>query len=1132
MTNRNPDLDNPTDRQIRAASPDDHVWVSANAGSGKTRVLINRVARLLLEDTPPQNVLCLTYTKAAASEMQNRLFDQLGRWAMLSDGLLQKELNDLGVEDDLGVARLAQARRLFARAIEAPGGLRIQTIHAFCASLLRRFPLEAGISPQFQEMDERAAELLLQSVMDTLSETRPDLVAPVALRHTGEGFERFLGEIARTDGFGEALDQTTLGRALGARPGVTVEALLEEGLPPDIGDIVARAVALFRTGSPNDVKAGTALAGFNMAGPVTRAEFDLLCGVLLTGASARAPFSAKVGSVPTKETRERDLGLIDRLNSLMRAVEELRPRILAQETFDRTVALHRFGQVLFRDYSTAKATNGLLDFDDLIKRALRLLNDPVVAQWVLFKLDGGIDHILVDEAQDTSPEQWIVIRRLTEEFATGYGARSEIRRTLFVVGDKKQSIYSFQGADPDAFDAMREHFDTAFRRADDKLVAQPLSHSFRSSSAVLNVVDETFKGPAAEGVEEAMSHTAFKADMPGRVELWPVVDGDGDRPETPPWFTPLDRPAPTDPKVQLAEAIAGRIKEMIAQKVMIPIERDDDGTWLGRAVTEGDFLILVRRRSGVFPHLIRACKSAGLNIAGADRLRVGGELAVRDIAALLRFLALPEDDLSLAEALRSPLLGWDEQALFTLAHHRPKGQHLWEALRGQSEAHPELLAMLNDLRRQADFLRPFDLIDRILHRWGGMDRLLARLGEESEDGIEALLSQALSYEQTEVPSLTGFLSWMQTDNPDIKRQPDAAGDRLQVMTVHGAKGLERPIVILPDCNVPRETIRDDIIDLDGVPIWKPSAKDGTPPPVLEALNAMKDRGRQEWRRLLYVAMTRAQSWLIVAAAGKVGTDGDSWYGLTEAALTRLNTRQVDTPTGQGRKFETGDWAALTNLDPTDQQAPAPLDLPAFGAVRAIPGAKTLSPSDLGGAKVLPGEPAGDLNVEEAKLRGTLLHRLLEHLPTHRPEDRLDIARQLAETSGGGLTEAEALQLAQDALTVIDAAHLKHIFAPGTLSEVALSAVIAGKHCAGAIDRLIVEDDRVLAIDYKSNRLIPKTADEVPEGLLRQMGAYAAMLRQIYPNRRVETAILWTGAAQLMPLPEELVSAALDRVSLP
>lgn len=1110
-----------TKHQITAARPDASTWLSANAGSGKTRVLTDRVARLLLEGVLPQHILCLTYTKAAASEMQNRLFQRLGSWAMKTDAELTAELAELGVTATPDATDLRQARTLFARAIETPGGLKIQTIHSFCASLLRRFPLEAGVSPLFSEMEDRAATLLREDIVEKMaSGDDAPLLQNLAAFFTGQSLEGLTADITRhADLFRAQTTQADLAAMLGLEAGFDTKMLQNTVFLGGEQGLISSLVTVLRTGGVNDNRAADKLADI---GSMDGTSLETLEAVLLNGKGAKEPFSAKLGSFPTKKLQQAHPVLMEQLEPLMLRVEDARPKRLALLTAQRSAALHSFAHRFVQHYDSQKQLRGWLDFDDLILRARALLNEPAVAEWVLYRLDGGIDHILVDEAQDTSPTQWQVIERLAQEFTSGTGARSDITRTIFVVGDKKQSIYSFQGADPAEFDRMRDDFATRLEPTGHKLQTLSLEYSFRSSPAVLDLVDACFENQAEAGFPTGNKHIAFHNDMPGRVDLWPVVEPVA-KVDKDDWYDPVDRLGDTHHTVILAQRVAEEISRMIASET-IAAEKGPDGTFEQRAVQPGDFLILVQRRSDLFHEIIRACKLQGLPIAGADRLKVGGEMAVRDLGALLSFLATPEDDLSLATVLRSPLFGWSEQALFDLAHRRTQ-KFLWPALRDRAVDFPDTLAVLNALRQQTDFLRPYDLIERILTRHHGRRKLMSRLGAEAEDGINALLSQALAYEKNSVPSLTGFLQWMETDDLEIKRQMDSASNRIRVMTVHGSKGLEAPIVIMPDTG--KRLVKTDasIVPVNGTALWN-TAAEAAPAQLADARAAMADALSAERLRLLYVAMTRAEKWLIVVAAGDLGKDGNSWYATVQAAMIKSEATPFSYVGGAGLRLEHGDW--LGALRETAETAPASaVSVPNFltqPAPKANAAPSAISPSDLGGAKAL----AGDLGLdpEAAKQRGTWLHLLLEYLPEHPAEKWDTIAHTLLKNSQTDMLPGQFEELLSEAKRNLQAPELAEIFAPEALTEVAVSGRLGSVQLFGIIDRLIVTDTDILAIDFKSNATVPANVEDVPEGILRQMGAYAHALAQVFPNKPIRTAILWTRTSSLMLLPHDVVTVAL------
>jgi ATP-dependent helicase/nuclease subunit A len=1104
-----------TERQVQAANPTLSTWLSANAGSGKTRVLTDRVARMLLSGVDPGKILCLTYTKAAATEMQNRLFARLGDWAMKEDAALRTALHDLGVEDVIDAARLARARQLFARAIETPGGLRIQTIHSFCAALLRRFPLEAGVSPQFTEMDDRASALLRDDLLNELAESlAPDVILDLAQAYSGEDFSALAAEVCqRRADFQKPKSESDCLAMFGLPPDTTEDGILGEVLLGGEEVWLAEVIGILAKGKPTDEKAAKALSGLDLA-QMRLGDLEVFEDVFLTGEKAQNPFSAKIDRFPTKDTRALLGDSLDRLNALMGRVEQGRETRLAFAAAKRTASLHRFAAALLPQYEARKAARGLLDFDDLITRAKALLTDPRVAQWVLFRLDGGIDHILVDEAQDTSPDQWKVIELLADEFTSGRSARTE-PRTIFVVGDKKQSIYSFQGAEVAAFDVKRGLFGDKLAAVESPLQDMVLAHSFRSSPTILRLVDLTFDERRQAGLGGEVKHIAFKADMPGRVDLWPVFEP-AESPEEPAWYDPVDLRSDAHHAARLGRTIAAQIAAMIASGTQIM------GKQGFRPVHAGDFLILVRRRSPIFEEVISACKSEGLPIAGADRLKLGAVLAVKDITALLAFLATPEDDLSLATCLRSPLFGWSEQEIYALA--QPRKGYLWEALRAD-EAHRETRRTLSALLDSADFLRPYDLIERALTRHGGRRNLLARLGADAEDGIDELLNQALAYERAEVPSLTGFLGWLDADEVQVKRQMDSAGDKIRVMTVHGAKGLEAPIVILPDTASHRPKDYNEIYTLPDGPVWKTIA-DRSPSLIAAAREQRRQKEEEEALRLLYVALTRAQSWLIVAAAGDIGKEEPGskvWYRMIRDAL--LAAGAVPTPEG-GLRLSEGDWPAPQPASVATKATELPalpewVTTPAPDAPRP---AQPLTPSGLGGAKALAGDLSSEEGTAEAMARGTRLHLLLEHLPNH----AADLWPSLAASLLPDAPDRDAL-LAEAARVVTTLASL---FSAEALTEVDLTAQAGDLTLNGTVDRLILTPNRVLAVDFKSNQIVPQSEVEIPEGLLRQMGAYDHALRQIYPDRTIEVALLWTATAQLMPLSPDIVRLAWGRATLP
>ena len=1121
-----------TRRQLLAAQPQVSTWLSANAGSGKTKVLTDRVARLLLNGTPPQHILCLTYTKAAAAEMQNRLFKRLGAWAMKPDEALGSELSELAPDEELTPEKLRHARTLFARAVETPGGLKIQTIHSFCSALLRRFPLEAGVSPQFKEMDDARSRILMSEVLDALSESEDRAVIDSAALYISglDPIDTALDMVAKREGFRTDIDADEIWSWFDLPVGFDASTLIDDVFLGGEAQMLLHAADLMDASSKNDQKLASDFRRWAAQMPSVALAEECCNKLVFNEKSKTAPFmskfGAKSGSVPTKALLSAHPQAFHQLEAFMKRLEAVRPKIFALFDAERSLALHRFAQKILPAYLDRKEALGLLDFDDMIRKARDLLSISNVSEWVLFRLDGGIDHILVDEAQDTSPDQWRVIQMLAGEFTAGEGARPDVERTIFVVGDQKQSIYSFQGAAPEAFHDMKDYFADRLAAVGAPLQDLSMEHSFRSSRAILEATDAVFAANKGAGVGGDTRHISFFDTVPGRVDLWPLVEPEKQDQAEQNWEDPIDQIAPEHHNRKLARNVADFVARLL-EKGSVPKEGGKP-----TQVEPGDILILVRSRSGLFMPMLNALKShpSGIPVAGADVLKLNDELAVRDLKSLLGFLSLQDDDLALAEALRSPLFNWSERDLYQLAHGRT-AITLWRALFERRDEWADTVEILDDLRQQADFLRPYDLLERILIRHDGRKKIVARLGKEAEDGIDALLNQARQYETTSTPSLTGFLAWLEGQDIKIKRVLDDSSNLVRVMTAHGAKGLEAPIVILPDTMKKPQQTKDDLIDLGGGKIvWKgPSERRSQS--THNRLEQIKDADLEEDRRLLYVAMTRAEKWLVVCGAGEEKSVPGSWYGLVQDGLRDLDAPILDNGL---QRFQFGTWPTRTALGEQDGKNAQVLPDWALN-IAPEPSAKEviLSPSDLGGAKALPGEE-NILTAAQAMKRGTQIHALLEVLPALEKHRHFDVARDVLANLEGGANDDDILMLTEEAQRVIAEKYVWDVFGKDGLVEVPFSAPlpqVSDAKVSGIIDRLIIGDTSIQIVDFKTNRVVPNAPETIPEGVLRQLGAYAEAMSQIYPDHEIEVAVLWTQTAVLMPVPLDIVMSALQRTAI-
>ena len=1110
------------DPSMIASDPNISAWVAANAGAGKTYTLANRVARLLLADAKPERILCLTFTKAAAAEMQDRLFRQLGEWAMLPDDDLRDKIVAIGGDAH---GPLRKARQLFAGALETPGGLKVLTLHAFCQVVLSRFPIEAGIAPGFEVLDDQSARQMIaaarQHVLERAGSGDKTLATAVAHLVT-ETSEYRLTQILETALGGDRgkLDRVLDGvtnmagaarRAHGLRDGESAQSVTDDfcsSLNREIGRL--RAVqAWLNGGSANDLKSAERLQAA-LATNNPGECFAAMGAFLLTGTGE--PRKA----LATKKLTDAQPAFLDYLAKLQARYCDAADRGRAA----RAAALAESALVLIdtmrREYRRAKQLQGVLDYDDLIAETRNLLEKRDAAQWVLYKLDGGIDHVLIDEAQDTSPAQWDIVRKLTEEFFAGKGRDRAHVRTVFAVGDEKQSIFSFQGADPSLFERNLEYFAQAAAGAEHPFLVQPLTTSRRSAPDILKFVDNVFESEAARGgltfSGGAIMHEAYRKTAPGGIEFWPSLkpmEGEEIDP-----YEPVDAVQKESPVARLAFQVAARIARWIDGGMCLPGH--------DAVIEPRDIMILLPRREPFGGEVIRQLKSRKIPVAGADRVHLTEQIAAMDLIALGRFALQREDDLTLAALLRSPLCGLSEEALFALAHDRKSD--LWSALAARADDFSAAHAFLSAMLERVDYAPPFEFYSHALTRLGAKERLLARLGAESADAIDEFLSLTLTHEKSHSPSLEGFLDWVERGGTEIKRDMERGRNEVRVMTVHGAKGLEADIVILPDTtSLPGGLTRNDglLYGEDGVLFSLP--KSDAPQVVRDAKAAADIELMKEHRRLFYVALTRARDRLCICGfEGKTGVKPDSWYELARSAARTLDLnlsrgddeiRTIgavdDTP---GRKADT----TQTRKDlPRWIAAPAPVE-------PALP--RLIRPSEAVGVSPPTFSPLGAGATRFR--RGNAVHALLARLPDTPPDKRRTVALKFIQASG--LKNAQAL--ADEVLAVLDDAQFAAAFAPGSQAEAGLLAELPelgkGARVNGRIDRLAVNDSQVLILDFKTNRPPPASEAEVPKMYLEQMALYRAAAAKIFPGRRIVCGLVFTDGPRLLQLSDVLLDAQM------
>ena len=1173
--------------QRAAADPAASAWVSANAGAGKTHVLVARLVRLLLAGTAPERILCLTFTKAAAAEMASRVFARLARWVVMADTALAAELTELSGRTPTP-EELGRARNLFAVAMETPGGLKVQTIHAFCERLLQRFPLEAGVPPEFVILDDHTAATLRREARDHVlmqAVAEPDgplgrAHAQVVARATEESFDKLLADAMRRRELLAHIDredmpdlvEAILRRALEVGSQTT-----RTGLGEDLAGVLKRATAqrahrALVEGSKMDRDNAVLYAAF-LGAPSPGAAVAVLREIFLTQDGDRRQ------RLVTAPVVARHPGLLEALAAAQSRFTELSAERDALAVVEASAALTRIAAAVQARYTGLKHGRAALDFDDLIARAASLVADRDATDWVLYKLDGGLDHILIDEAQDTNPAQWHLIEALAREFFSGAGTREEgVPRTVFAVGDEKQSIYGFQGAEPRLFAEKGRELAWQVEAAGGVWRPIPLTLSFRTVSPVLDAVDGIFADSArtpgvrpAEGAG-AILHVSNRPGRAGLLEIWhPEVGEPATKGEA---FAAAAAAAQVPPADRLADRIARTIRGWLDGGEMLASE--------GRPVRAGDILILVRRRAPFAPAMVAALERARVPVAGADRMPLADQLAVQDLIVLCRFLLLPEDDLSLATVLKSPLFGLDDDDLIAIAPRR-RGT-LWRSLLDAADGAARYRPAAEQLKRwrsRADILPPFELLTEVLDHDGARQRLLGRLGAEAADAIDELLALAIAYDEAAPPSLEGFVQSLVGAGHEIKRDMEHGRDEVRVLTVHGAKGLEAPIVFLPDtCSAP--SLPKGLVDLDAAE--RPS---GFPAPlvwqiagaarvagVAKAREAVKVRDTAESHRLLYVALTRARDRLYVAGFhGPKGRARDCWYDLIEAGVGPLEpgedregrairclaspqTVPPDPPrataTGSVAAVELPDWAGRraapepTRIVPLAPSQIAPLDQDDEGD----PVERTRQPSvegeaaraarqaDGGNAQTAAAASRhGGAGRDHRFLRGTVTHALLQHLPGLDPAGWEAAADRFVATRAAALGPRVRRSIADETLAVLRHPEFAPIFGPGSRAEVSIVAELppASGHgttvrLLGQIDRLVRLPDRVLVVDYKTNRPPPAGLDAVPDTYVLQLAAYRLALGRIFPGLPVHAALLWTEVPRLMPVPTALLEAAVPRLT--
>lgn len=998
--------------QRLAADPATSVWVSASAGAGKTKVLTDRLLRLLLEGVPAEKILCLTFTRAAASEMRQRLLSVLEAWCLEPPGEALTQL--LGEEPSSKMLKKAQG--LFYHLIDHQERLRIMTLHGFCQSVLQQFPLEGRCLPGFRILEDSqtlvlkngAFQMLLgQPDLKEALSTMLDVMAPGHLQQLLEEAPRHLW-----------MPLESLKEKLGwSKP---LESFI-------LNPLLEGKLSLFERGSASDQERGETIKKF-LKGEI---DFKSLVPVFLTQTYESRAILATKALLKNDETLEEILK-----QEALRLQDHLRGWEIEQviRVHQAFMTLHQAMQV---EYGNLKQAQGACDFQDIMEKTFQLFNDPALGSWVLFKITQNLDHLLVDEAQDTSSLQWAIVLKLTEDFFAGQTHRLR-PPTLFVVGDFKQSIYSFQGAEPHLFQSMQTYYHQKITEACSAFRQVSLDASFRSTPQVLDVVDRLFR---LEPLRQAqpLSHESMRVHSQGTVQRWPVIYHEDE----------------AQASFMLADRLASFIADSLKHGFMTAAG--------SQKVSPSDFLILIQRRHRFLYQLIRSLKRYGVPVMGADRYELKDDLIIKDMMALCRFLLFPYDNFSLVTVLLSPLVGWPYEKILPLLQHNPH-QPLWQKL-----SKDPTLGILRDWLKKTDHIHPSELLFEIIKAPLRQEAIKERLGIQAIESLDALLETVLAYEADHVASLQDFIEWFENQSVIIKRDvAQNPRDQVRMMTVHGAKGLQAPIVILPDTL--RIPDRPPLFLEEGGELILNKGGKYLHPYLQELHQLHQTKTQEEYQRLLYVALTRAENHLVIAGwANKAAVPFECWYHWLEQVIPQT---QASFPGPQS-------CPRLTPLfqDPNHflaYQRPEFMDKP-------VPYDKR---HDFETA--VDPAPVSKGQNEIAFREGKKIHQALENYMLTRQPSPL-------------IQNILAIPLLKE---LLDQAY----------PEVPLIGMLEGQLYSVRLDCLVGDKNSIKIIDFKSDRQLP---DRIPSSYQAQLVLYKRLAEKIFTDKKIETYILWTRYALLV-----------------
>ena len=818
-----------------AAEPTLNVWVQANAGTGKTSVLTARLLRILFRgDEPCTGILCLTYTNAAAGEMRNRILAALREWAMAQDDDLRELLDRVSTNNPPTDADIAHARAIFFKYIDNPDMLKIKTIHGFCEEVLHRFPTEAGISPSWSLISDAPQRVLLNDALnDLINSPKNDARTVSAFNHIVGVMSEYKLDDLLSNIEGQYKNFFTVNNFDKYREYFidTIEKKLKINDTKNIEKDVKKLKIILEN-AKNEKKPTKTLEKLIY---LTEKYIDNT----IDFQEYKSAYLIKAGT-PIQKGLDYEYLSAERERVLAANAYQTN-----KEIYTSTIALFDLSAAFAKKYQELKQIHNVLDFEDLILYTHRLFSNAENMGWVLSQMDYSLSHILVDEAQDTGPLQWELLQMLAGDFFAE-GDRSNLPRSLFVVGDTKQSIYGFQGADPKAFAASREQISAQIQNNARQIREVPLTQSFRSVEPILKTVDMFFDDAdvAARTGFVNNPHKCFRIGDKGMVEIHKLV-------------TPNEEDTSIMRKKYI-RAIGDKIEALLQ----------------GGKYKPHDIMILVQNRNPFAVPMANELKRRGIDVAGSDRVVLPNFPVVRDLMNLLRFCVNPVDDYSLCCVLKSPMFRLNDSAVYKICalrnaenSRRRKASaeftpiSIFEILKNTDA---DIYSVLQDFAELSKTCGPYSFFTYVLNNYDIRKKFIESLGTQIIDPLEEFITICLAYERTRPGTLRHFIKWFITGNSEIKRDMDS-GVGVRIVTIHGSKGLQSGVVFLIDTtSMPKSHTIYDLPDKNmPVWIWVPHTPTGFSPEFADIRDAAFNQDIEESYRLLYVAMTRARDELYI-----------------------------------------------------------------------------------------------------------------------------------------------------------------------------------------------------------------------------------------------------------------------------